>query len=79
MKFAAAMVVVWFSGLFGLLQKDDLATTSTGGFVGDTINSGMLALVDAGVAIFLYVLLIALPVRATYCPYDTIRPTFVAI
>ncbi|HRF28925.1 MAG TPA: DNA translocase FtsK 4TM domain-containing protein [Candidatus Saccharibacteria bacterium] len=81
MKFAAAMVVVWFSGLFGLLQKDDLATTSTGGFVGDTINSGMLALVDAGVAIFLYVLLIALTTLFVLrlSPFDIIRKLWALI
>jgi hypothetical protein len=31
---------------------------NSGGFVGDLVNSGMLALVNSGVAAFIYVLLI---------------------
>ena len=56
MKLATALLIVWFAGLFGLMKNDAGATT--GGFVGDTINSGMLALVNSGVAAFVYVLLI---------------------
>lgn len=58
-KFAAALLVAWWAGLFGLLQAE-ANTTSTGGFVGETLNSGMLALVDKGVAAFVYVLFIVL-------------------
>lgn len=50
-------VVLWFSGLFGLLGR---AGQQAGGFVGKTLNDGMLALVDSGVAIFIYILLIML-------------------
>jgi S-DNA-T family DNA segregation ATPase FtsK/SpoIIIE len=47
---------VWFSGLFGLLKAADGKTT--GGFVGDLVNDGTLLLVNAGVAAFVYILLI---------------------
>lgn len=55
-KFASTLALIWFSGLFGLLKQDD--GTTTGGFVGDTVNSGMLAMVNPGVAALLYILLI---------------------
>jgi len=55
-KPASVLLIVELSGLFGLM-KDDLAK-SHGGFVGDTLNSAMLAMVDSGVAAFVYVLLI---------------------
>ncbi len=50
-------LIMWFAGLFGLLG-DPLR--ETGGFLGKTLNDGTLALVDGGVAIFVYVLLIVL-------------------
>ncbi|MES2876764.1 MAG: DNA translocase FtsK 4TM domain-containing protein [Patescibacteria group bacterium] len=50
-------LVLWFAGLFGLVGE---ATRQTGGFLGKTLNDGVLALVDSGVAIFIYVLLIFL-------------------
>ena len=56
MKLATAVSLVWFAGLFGLLKNADGQTT--GGFVGDTVNSGMLMLVNMGVAAFVYILLI---------------------
>ena len=56
MKLATTVSIVWFSGLFGLLKNADGKTT--GGFVGDTVNSGMLMLVNMGVAAFVYILLI---------------------
>ena len=56
MKFATALSLVWFAGLFGLLQ--DRNGETTGGFVGDLANSGMLLLVNGGVAAFVYILLI---------------------
>ena len=55
-KFASTLALVWFSGLFGLFKSSD--GTTTGGFIGDTANSGMLAMVNPGVAAFLYILLI---------------------
>lgn len=56
-KFAAFLMIVWFAGLFGLMKSAEGKTT--GGFIGDITNSAMLALVDSGVAAFVYVLLIA--------------------
>ena len=58
MKLATTLVIVWFAGLFGLMKNANGQTT--GGFVGDTANSGMLALFDTGVAVFVYVLLIVI-------------------
>lgn len=59
-KFAAVLTVVWLAGLFGLLHST--AVDPAGGFVGATVNSGMLALVNSGVAAFLYALLLAITV-----------------
>lgn len=56
MKLATAVLIVWFAGIFGLMKNGE--GKATGGFIGETVNSGMLALVDAGVAAFVYVLLI---------------------
>ncbi|HEY1085978.1 MAG TPA: DNA translocase FtsK 4TM domain-containing protein [Candidatus Saccharimonadales bacterium] len=58
MKFASVLFIVWIAGLVGLMK--DSADVGRGGFLGDTINSGMLALVDGGVAAFIYVLLIVI-------------------
>lgn len=55
-KFATALLITWLAGLFGL-AKDD-AGHSTGGFVGDMMNSLMLSLVNSGVAAFVYVLFV---------------------
>ena len=57
-KLAAVMTVVWLAGLFGLLQG--VAVDPAGGFIGETVNGGMLSLVDRGVATFIYILLIAI-------------------
>ncbi|MEO5949315.1 MAG: DNA translocase FtsK 4TM domain-containing protein [Candidatus Saccharimonas sp.] len=58
MKFASILVIMWFAGLFGLMRQDHQA--STGGVIGDMLNSVMLALVSNPVGIFLYILLIIL-------------------
>ncbi len=55
-KLATALLIVWIAGLFGLTKNS--AGQATGGYVGDLINGGMLALVNSGVAAFIYVLLI---------------------
>ncbi len=55
-KLASVVLMVWTAGLFGLIQQAD--GTSAGGFIGDTANSAMLQLVNNGVAVFVYVLLI---------------------
>lgn len=56
MKLATVSAIIWFSALFGLLKNNDGKTT--GGFVGDLVNSGMLALVNNNIAAFIYMLLI---------------------
>ena len=59
MKLSALLLVLWFSGLFGLMDKRE---AMTGGFFGQLLNDGVLALVDKGVAVFVYVLLILITV-----------------
>lgn len=58
MKLATAVELIWVAGLFGLLKNAEGKTT--GGFIGETVNSGMLMLVESGVAAFIYVVLILL-------------------
>ena len=55
-KFATLLVIVWFSALFGLLKNGE--GKATGGLLGDLVNSGVLELVNNGIAAFIYVLLI---------------------
>ncbi|MDN5275286.1 MAG: putative cell division FtsK/SpoIIIE [Candidatus Saccharibacteria bacterium] len=55
-KFATAMLIVWFAGLFGLMKSDN--GIAMGGLIGKTVNDLMLSLVNAGVAAFIYLLLI---------------------
>lgn len=50
-------LVMWLAGLAGLIGN---ASQQTGGFLGKILNDGVLALVDKGVAVFVYVLLILL-------------------
>ncbi len=57
MQLGALLLLLWFAGLFGLLGTTG---QNTGGFFGNLLNDGMLALLDRGVAIFVYVLLILL-------------------
>ncbi len=56
MKAASASVILWFAALFGLLKNSSGQTT--GGYVGNLINSGTLSLVNSSIAAFIYVLLI---------------------
>lgn len=58
MKFASILIVVWFSGLFGLFREK--GAPSTGGVVGDGLNSVVLSLVNIPVGVFIYILLIAI-------------------
>lgn len=58
MKLATVSAILWFAALFGLLK--DEAGKTTGGFVGDVINSGVLSLVNASIAAFVYILLITI-------------------
>ncbi|MFZ1361293.1 MAG: DNA translocase FtsK 4TM domain-containing protein [Candidatus Saccharimonadales bacterium] len=55
MKIAAVLLVVWCAGLFGLMKS---GIETRGGFVGDSVNSGMLALVEPPIAALVYVVLI---------------------
>ena len=59
MKFATALLIVWFAGLFGLMKT---GTLSHGGFVGDTANSAMLSLVESPIAALIYIVLILITV-----------------
>lgn len=56
MKVATLLMIVWFSGLFGLMK--DSEGKATGGILGEAVNQATLALVNNGVAAFIYVLLI---------------------
>lgn len=57
-RFTAVLLVVWFAGLFGLLENKQGQTT--GGLLGEGINIGMLSLVESAVAGFIYVILIVI-------------------
>src|SRR5690349_24862942 len=52
MRFAAALTIVWVAGFFGLMKIDACKTTVV--FYDAVMNSAMLALVDSGVAAFIY-------------------------
>lgn len=62
MKFGTALLIVWCAGISGLLFAKTPAsiepTQDAGGFIGHFMNQGMLSLVEAPVAIFIYILLI---------------------
>lgn len=58
MKLATASAILWFSSLFGLLKNDSGQTT--GGYIGNLIDKGVLTLVNPGIAAFIYILLIAI-------------------
>lgn len=58
MKFASILVILWCSGLFGLFREKGGA--STGGVIGDGLNSLTLSLVNKPVGVFIYVLLIVI-------------------
>lgn len=57
-KFGSILVILWFAGLFGLVRAQ--GAPSTGGVVGDSLNSLVLSLVNQPVATFTYILLIIL-------------------
>lgn len=59
-KFAAVLEIVWFSGLFGLLKT--ASRPESGGFVGDSINMGVLQMVDSVIAAIIYLVLIFITV-----------------
>jgi S-DNA-T family DNA segregation ATPase FtsK/SpoIIIE len=55
-KLAIVSIILWFSALFGLLRDEGGETT--GGIIGDFVNSGTVMLVNDSVAAFIYTLLI---------------------
>lgn len=55
MKFTSVLLVLWVSGLTGLFRQDGGATT--GGVIGDGLNTIMLSLVNVPVGVMIYVLL----------------------
>ena len=57
-KVASILEIIWFSAFFHLIGFSH--QTSTGGFVGEMVNSGMLLLLNPTVAAFIYVILIFL-------------------
>ena len=58
MKFASLLLIIWFSGLFGLFRQEH--KDSTGGVIGDALNGVMTGLVNVPVGVFIYVLLIVI-------------------
>ena len=77
MKLATITSIVWFAALFGLLKGSDGKTT--GGFVGDLVNSGTLLLVNGGVAAFVYILLILVTILfiIRVSPFSVIKKLWV--
>jgi DNA segregation ATPase FtsK/SpoIIIE, S-DNA-T family len=61
MKLATALLIVWSAGLSGLLFKP-LSGATTGGFIGDNTNGGLLSLVEPPIGIFIYILLIIITI-----------------
>ena len=57
MKFAAILLIIWCSGLLGLFAPKN--GISSGGIIGDGLNSFVLQLVNVPVAIFVYSIVIA--------------------
>lgn len=62
--FASALMVLWFSGLSGI--PDYGAANSSGGFVGTGLNSFLVRMVDQGVAVFIYIVLILITALFMY-------------
>lgn len=58
MKFASLLLIIWFSGLFGLFRQEH--KDSTGGVIGDALNGVMTGLVNVPVGVFIYALLIVI-------------------
>lgn len=59
MKIATVLLVIWFAGLFGLMKT---GAQTHGGFIGETMNGAMLALVESPVAALIYIVLILVTV-----------------
>lgn len=61
---ASVLMIFWFSGLFGIPNYG--ANSSTGGLIGTGINRFLISLVDQGVAVFIYVVLILITALFMY-------------
>jgi hypothetical protein len=70
-KIAAVLMILWWSGLFGLWGGD----TPHGGWVGENINGMMIQLVDGPIAAFIYILLIF--ITFTFMTSISIKSIFV--
>ena len=57
---AAFLMIVWFAGIFGVPTIG--SENPTGGKLGELLNGAMTQLVDAGVAVFIYAVLILITV-----------------
>ena len=63
MKFATLLLIVWLSGLFGLMSVDPHSSTLAtqgegGGLLGWVVNQGMLALLNVSTGSLVYVVLL---------------------
>ena len=61
---ASCLIIFWFSGIFGVPSYTTGA--STGGIIGDGLNSVVVKNLDQGVSIFLYVVLIIITALFMY-------------
>ena len=61
---ASCLIIFWFSGVFGVPSYT--SGTSTGGIIGDGLNSVVVKNLDQGVSIFLYVVLIIITALFMY-------------
>ena len=61
---ASCLIIFWFSGVFGVPSYT--SGTSTGGIIGDGLNSIVVKNLDQGVSIFLYVVLIIITALFMY-------------
>jgi S-DNA-T family DNA segregation ATPase FtsK/SpoIIIE len=57
---AAILMVVWFAGMFGIPTIGKV--NPTGGQLGEVLNGAVTQLVDAGVAVFVYIVLILITI-----------------
>ena len=61
---ASCLIIFWFSGVFGVPSYG--TPEPTGGIIGDGLNSVMVANLDKGVSIFIYVVLIIITALFMY-------------
>ena len=61
-KIAGALAVLWVTGIVGIVMAGVANGQPAGGVVGQGLNGGALQLVDAPIAVFLYVLLLSVTI-----------------